>query len=66
MGLVITPYADWPRWLQVAVMLPNCVLFYFAMYVWWPKTEREWRKLEMALAYLIVSFLVLIYVFHMH
>jgi hypothetical protein len=46
-------------------MLPNCVLSFFVMYVWWPKTKREWRKLEFALAYLIVSFLLLIDVFHM-
>jgi len=66
MGRVITPYADCPRWLQVAVMLPNCVLFYFVMYRWWPKTKKEWRKFEIALAFMIVSLLVLIYVFHMH
>lgn len=66
MGRVITPYADWPRWLQVAVMLPNCVLSYFVMFRWWPKTKREWRRTEIALANMIVSLLVLIYVFHMH
>lgn len=66
MACVIIPYADWPRWLQVAIMLPNCVLAYLLMFRWWPKTKREWRKFEIAFAYLVVSLLVLIYVFHMH
>jgi hypothetical protein len=47
-------------------MLPNCVLSYFVMFRWWPKTKREWRRTEIALANMIVSLLVLIYVFHMH
>ena len=66
MVLVIVPFADWPRWLQILVMLPNCILSYFVLYVWWPKTKKEWRKLEIALAYMIVNLLVLIFVFHMH
>ena len=66
MGFVITPYSDWPRWLQVAVALPNCVFVYFLLYKWWPKTKRQWRKFEITFACWMVYLLVMIYVFHMH
>jgi hypothetical protein len=62
---VIAPYNDWPKWLQALVMVPHCALAGILMYKWWPKTKADWRKFEITLAYLIVFFLVMHYVFHL-
>jgi hypothetical protein len=61
---MITPFADWPRWLQILVVTPNGFLAWFAFYFWWPKSDKEWRRFGFVAAYLIVFLLVMVSVFH--
>jgi hypothetical protein len=60
---VIIPFSDWPRWLQVLIWTPNALLAGYACWGWWPKSKREWNKFGFVMAYLIVFFLVMRYVF---
>lgn len=61
---MILPYSAWPAWLQVLVVAPNGLLLGYACWVWWPKSDCEWRKFGWVLAYLIAFYSVLIFVFH--
>jgi hypothetical protein len=57
----ITPFAEWPLWLQVLV--PHGVLGFVAFWFWWPKSEKEWRRFGFVAGYLFVVYLVLRFVF---
>ena len=61
---MITPYSEWPRWLQILVLAPNGLLLGIACWIWWPKTDREWRKFGFVMLYLIAFYLVMVFVFH--
>lgn len=61
----VVPYSAWPTWLQMFVMVPNALLVGYVIWGWWPKSKREWNRLCWVLAYLIVFFSVMIFVFHM-
>ena len=61
---VIIPYSHWPRWLQVIIVAPNDLLAVIACWVWWPKSNRGWRKFGFVMAYLVVFYSVMIFVFH--
>jgi CHASE2 domain-containing sensor protein len=63
MILVIPKFAEWPQWLQWLVIAPNGLLLGIATWLWWPKDERGWRRFGVVLAYLVVFYLVMIYVF---
>jgi hypothetical protein len=60
---MITPYSDWPGWLQFVVMAPNVVLVAITCWVWWPRSDREWNKFGLVMAYLVVFYLVMKFVF---
>ena len=60
---MITPVSEWPNWLQILVFAPNAILAGVLMW-WWPKTSTGWRRFGIALAYLIVFYVVMYYVFH--
>lgn len=62
-GMVI-PYSDWPTWLRFFIMVPNALLAGYLCWGWWPKSNREWNKFGFIMAYLIVFFLVMRFVFH--
>ena len=47
---------DWPMWLQVLVIGPPGVLASLMLWVWWPKSDREWRRFGIVLGCLIVYF----------
>jgi hypothetical protein len=55
----MTPFVAWPKWLQAVVVLPHAVLGYFAFWLWWPKSDREWRKFGWVSAYLLAFYLVM-------
>ncbi len=61
---VIIPYSDWPGWIQVLIVAPNALLAGYACWAWWPKSKREWNKFGFVIAYLVVFFLVMRFVFH--
>ena len=63
LSTVNTAYSDWPRWLQVAVVGPNALLAAYAFWFWWPKSKREWNRFGFLMAYLVVFFLVMRFVF---
>ena len=60
---MIIPFAKWPTWLQMLVVAPHGILAAISLYWWWPKSEREWRRFGFVLAYLVVFYLVMRYVF---
>jgi hypothetical protein len=64
-GLIV-PYSEWPRWLQFLIVAPNGLLAAITCWMWWPKSDREWRRFGLVMAYLIVFFSVMIFVFHFH
>jgi hypothetical protein len=59
----ITPYAQWPYWLRFVVVAPNALLAGITCWIWWPKTDRGWRRFGLVAAYLLVFFLVMHFIF---
>jgi hypothetical protein len=60
---MIAPYSSWPTWLQTLVVAPNALLGFFALWIWWPKSNREWRRFGVVAAYLIVFYAVMHFIF---
>ena len=60
----MTRYSDWPKWLQLLVVAPHCVLLFVAVWLWWPKSDEDRRRFGFVFAYLLVFFLVMHFVFH--
>lgn len=56
-------FADWPVWLQYLVVIPHSILGFCAFWLWWPKSDREWRKFGFVAAYLLAVYLALRYGF---
>ena len=42
---------------------PNVVLVAITCWVWWPRSDREWNKFGLVMAYLVVFYLVMKFVF---
>jgi len=59
----ITPFREWPLWLQYVVLVPHALAGFLAFWLWWPKSDKDWRKFMCAAGYLFVVYLVLRYVF---
>ena len=55
-SLNVTNFANWPEWLKVLVLVPHGILAYVTCWVWWPKSEKGWRKLGFVAAYLVVFY----------
>jgi hypothetical protein len=60
----MSPFSQWPLWLQYAVMVPHGLLAGFAVWIWWPKSDKEWHKFGLVAGYLIIFYLVMHFVFH--
>ena len=54
---------DWPMWLQVLVFGPPAIINGILLWVWWPKSDREWRRFGITLACLIAFYLTMYLVF---
>jgi len=59
----MTKFSEWPTWLQVLVLFPHGLLGFVAFWLWWPKSDKEWRKFAFVAGYLILFFVVMRYVF---
>ena len=57
-------FADWPTWLQALIVVPHALLGFVAFWLWWPKSDKEWRKFGLVAAYLVVFYLFMHFVFH--
>jgi len=57
-------FADWPKWLQFLIVFPHALLGFLAFWLWWPKSNKEWRKFGLVAAYLFTFYLVMHFVFH--
>jgi len=44
-------------------MIPHGILASVAMWLWWPKSSKEWNKFGVVALYLVIFFLVMRYVF---
>jgi hypothetical protein len=60
----MTRFSDWAGWLQALVVVPQVILGFVAFWLWWPKSDIEWRKFGCVAAYLLAFYLVLHFVFH--
>jgi len=54
---------DWPMWLQVLVIGPHAILAGVLLWVWWPKSDKEWRKFGILIAYQTFFWTALYFVF---
>jgi hypothetical protein len=54
---------DWPMWVQVLVFGPPAIINGILLWVWWPKSKREWRRFEITFACLILFYLSMYFVF---
>jgi hypothetical protein len=61
----VKKFSDWPSWLQYLVVVPHGLLAAVACFLWWPKSQKGWRKFGFLVAYLIVFLLVMRFVFQM-
>jgi hypothetical protein len=61
----VTNFSNWPEWLKLLVLVPNGILASVMCWLCWPKSEKEWRKFGFLVAYLIVFFVVMRFVFQM-
>ena len=68
---MITPFAQWPKWLQILVLWPNILLAVIWTFLIWFKTDKElqrlgfgFKRVAMVFAYLAAFYLVMQFVFH--
>jgi hypothetical protein len=61
----MTRFAEWPKWLQALIVVPHALLGFVAFWLWWPKSDKEWRKFGLVAAYLLGFYLVMHFVFHL-
>jgi len=59
----LTPYSHWPDWLKFIIIAPNGLLASISCWLWWPKSDQEWRKFGFVAAYLIIFALVMHFAF---
>ena len=59
----MTRYSDWPLWLQVLVVGPHGVLLSALVWLWWPKSDKGWRRFWFVSAYLVAFYLFMHFVF---
>ena len=50
----------WPMWLQLLVMVPHAVLATVLLWIWWPKTPRDWLRWFACGAYFVLFYLILV------
>jgi hypothetical protein len=58
-------FSNWPEWLKVLVLVPHGILASVACWLWWPKSKKGWRRFGFVVAYLLVFYAVMRYVFQM-
>ena len=46
-------YSDWPLWLQVLVVPPYGLLLSAALWLWWPKSDKDRKTFGIVIAYLL-------------
>lgn len=51
----MTKAQDWPLWLQLLLGVPHAVLASVMCWLWWPKTDKEWRLFGFLVAYLLLA-----------
>jgi hypothetical protein len=63
--LNVTTFSNWPEWLKLLVFVPHGILASVTCFLWWPKSQKEWRRFGFVTAYLLVFALVMRFVFQM-
>ena len=48
------------------VVAPHGILASVALWLWWPKSDKEWKRFGFAVAYLLLFVAVMHFVFHAH
>jgi len=59
----MTRFSEWPAWLQAVVVVPHALLGFCAVWLWWPKSDKDWRKFGFVARYLLIFYLVMHFVF---
>jgi hypothetical protein len=55
---ILLKLEHWPLWLQVVVMVPHAALAPVLLWLWWPKSGREWFGFLACIAYLKLFYFV--------
>jgi hypothetical protein len=56
----MTKLRDWPFWLQMLVVTPHAVLIFSLVWLWWPKTNRQWYWYFGLLAYFGLFYVIFV------
>ncbi len=52
----VTNFSNWPEWSKVLVLVPHGILASVACLLWWPKSEKGWRRFGFVVAYLLLFY----------
>ena len=53
-------FDHWPIWLQLLVGLPHAIFLVIMIWIWWPKTTRDWLFGLACFTYYALFYFVLI------
>ena len=56
----MTKMSHWPFWVQLLVVVPHAVLFFVAMWLWWPRSRQGKYWLVAVLAYFWLFYYVFV------
>jgi hypothetical protein len=56
----MTKFDHWPIWLQLLVGLPHAIFLVIMIWIWWPKTTRDWLFGLACFTYYALFYFVLI------
>ena len=56
----MTKFDHWPMWLQLIVGLPHAMFLALLMWIWWPRTPRDWLFGAACLTYFVAFYFIFI------
>lgn len=48
--------AQWPYWLQYILVIAHVFVLIFMARLWWPKTDKEWKRFRILALYLLLAY----------
>jgi hypothetical protein len=48
--------AHWPHWLQMFLWITHGLLGFFMTWLWWPKTDKQWKRFGILAVYLLLAY----------
>jgi hypothetical protein len=56
----MTKFDHWPMWLQLLIGLPHAMFLAILLWIWWPKTVRDWLFGAACFAYFVLFYFVFV------